>query len=424
VGLGVIHYDARYGIPSDTTFIDMRQTKVLTRDSIHIGAGTFQTLNLDAGYGDYRHDEKQPDGTIASTFKNREWDGRAEALFGALGPLTASAIGIQLSNRDYSAGGDAGDFVLPSVTRTGALFAFTEAPLGGSAHLQAAVRVERARVEGTPASDVHTSLDFTPVSGSLGVLFDLNDAVKLGLTLTSAARAPNLVELFARGPHDGPGTFETGDPKLDTERANSLEATMRVRQDRFRFEGALWGALFSKYIFGHLTGRTCEGDGTCFADDTHELRELFYEQQDAHFWGVEGRGTYDLTRQPAGTLQAVVLADYVRAQFANGGGDVPRIQPYRIGGGFNWNSDPLNAGIVLLYVGKQDHVPVGDSTTDSYISLDAQVGWRPFSAQKGFEVALIGHNLTDDKQHNAVALNRDVVELPGRDVRLVLRQSF
>ena len=33
-------------------------------------------------------------------------------------------------------------------------------------------------------------------------------------------------------------------------------------------------------------------------------------------------------------------------------------------------------------------------------------------------------NLTDDTQRNAVALNRDEVELPGRDVRVVLRQSF
>jgi iron complex outermembrane receptor protein len=77
-----------------------------------------------------------------------------------------------------------------------------------------------------------------------------------------------------------------------------------------------------------------------------------------------------------------------------------------------------------MYVGPQDHVPVGDTTTDSYVSLDAQAAWRPSGADTGLEIALVGHNLTNDVQRNAVALNRDVVELPGRDVRLVLRQTF
>ena len=38
-------------------------------------------------------------------------------------------------------------------------------------------------------------------------------------TASSAARAPGQVELFARGPHDGPQTFETGDPRLRIDRS-------------------------------------------------------------------------------------------------------------------------------------------------------------------------------------------------------------
>ena len=68
-------------------------------------------------------------------------------------------------------------------------------------------------------------------------------------------------------------------------------------------------------------------------------------------------------------------------------------------------------------------MPAGDTTTDSYIDLDASVAWRPI-ALNGVEISLVGHNLTDDVQRNAVALNRDVVEQPGRDVRLVLRKTF
>ncbi len=78
---------------------------------------------------------------------------------------------------------------------------------------------------------------------------------------------------------------------------------------------------------------------------------------------------------------------------------------------------------MFVYVGPQNHVPAGDTTTDCYVDLDANVAWRPI-ALNGVEIALVGHNLTDDVQRNAVALNRDVVELPGRDVRLVLAEDF
>src|SRR5262249_48954352 len=45
-GLAFTHYDARYGIPSDTTYIDMRQDKLTGASSLHLGDGFFQTVNF------------------------------------------------------------------------------------------------------------------------------------------------------------------------------------------------------------------------------------------------------------------------------------------------------------------------------------------------------------------------------------------
>jgi iron complex outermembrane recepter protein len=426
IGLSGIHYDARYGIPSDTTFIDMKQDKVLSKSSLGLGDGVFKKLNVDAGYADYQHSEIDPStGAVLSTFLNKEWDGRAEALLGKVGVLSASALGVQVGDRKFQALGDGGDYLFPTHTQSAAGFVFTEAPLGDTAHLQAAARVERVEVEGTPASNVLTKREFTPVSGSVGVLFDVSDSVKLGATLASAARAPGQVELFARGAHDGPATFETGDPTLDIERSTSIEGTVRVRVPAFRLEGAIWGSRFNNYIFGRLTGRTCDSAGVCVVGDAQDLKELFYQQQDATFYGAEGKLTADLVETSGGTLQLEGLADYVHAELSKGGGPVPRIQPYRIGGGLNWASDELDAGFLFLYVGKRDDVAVAETPTKGFVSLDAQVAWRPMlDSNKGLTILLVAHNLTDDVQRNAVALNKDDVILPGRDVSLVLRQTF
>jgi len=425
VGASGTHYEARYGIPSDDTFIRMKQDKGAFGSSFKLDQGALQRINIDAGYADYTHSEIDPEtNAVLSTFNNKEWDGRAEALFGATGPLSASALGVQFQDRKFSALGEGADYLLPTHTQSVAGFAFVEAPLG-PLQFQGAARVERVRIDGTPASGVETRRDYTPVSASLGFTYEASDKLRLGLTAASAARAPAQTELFARGPHDGPATFETGDPSLKIERANSLEATARYKiGSEGRIEASVWGARFDNYIYGALTGRLCDEDGVCEAGGDGELKELNYGQRDAQFWGVEAKAFFPLTSVAGGKLSGQVLGDYVRAKFTGGGGDVPRIQPGRFGGGLDWDNGTIDASFLVLAVSSQDHVGVADLATDGYTSVDAQVRWKPFKAKPGIALTLVGHNLADETIRNATALNKDAVVMPGRDVRLVLSAKF
>jgi len=118
-------------------------------------------------------------------------------------PFSAAAIGTQFQNRDFSALGEGQNYLLPTTTKTAAAFVFADTPLSEQLHLHAGARVESVDIDGTPASGIATSRNFTPVSASAGLLFDASDAVRLGLTLASSSRAPAQTELFARGPHDG-----------------------------------------------------------------------------------------------------------------------------------------------------------------------------------------------------------------------------
>jgi iron complex outermembrane receptor protein len=424
VGASVTHFDANYGIPSDTTHIIMRQTKINTDDSFAVGAGPLKAVNVQASYSWYGHTENEPDGSVDTTFLNKELDSRAEAIFGAIGPFSNSAIGVQIQNRKYSALGEDSTYLFPTQTQTEAAYIFTEVPLTDALKIQAAGRVEQVHITGTPASDSYTSRDFTPISGSIGLLWSVTDHTNFGLTLTSAGRAPAQTELFSRGGHDGPDTFETGDPDLKIERANSLEGTVRTKLGPVSFEGSLWGTHFENYIYGNLTGLTCTDDGDCGPNDFGDLKQLFYAQANANFWGLEGKASVPVLKQGEGTLSANLLADYVRATFSKGLGNVPRIQPYRVGGGLAWNGQSFDLSFLILGVGAQNEVGAFDSPTPGYIDVDAQAAWRPFADNSGFEIALIGHNLADQVERNAVALNKDVVVMPGRDVRIVLRQTF
>jgi iron complex outermembrane receptor protein len=424
IGAGVVHYDSKYGIPGEDTFIDMTQTKEMFRSSFAVDAGALQTVTVDGGYADYEHSERDPEGTPLATFKDREWDSRAEGVFGEIGPLSGAALGVQVQRKNFSALGEGEDYLLPTTTKSAAAFAFAEAPLSDRTHLQFGGRVEQVDVDGTPTSDIATSRTFTPISGSAGVVFDATSIMRIGLTLSSAARAPAQTELFARGPHDGPATFETGDPTLGIERANSLEASVRVNADSVRLDGSVWGAKFDNYIFGDVTGRTCDEDGVCVEDDSGELKELNYGQLGARFYGAEAKAMFPLAESASGKFSAELLGDVVTAKLDDGAGNVPRIPPYHVGGGLSWEGNSVDAGFLVKYAARQDRTAVAETPTAGFTSVDAHLGWRPSFGNSPVELMLVGRNLTDSTQRNAVALNKDDVLLPGRDVRFLVRASF
>ena len=197
-GLGVVRYESRYGIPGEENYIDMYQTKLLARSSFGL-AGAFRSLTVDGGWADYAHSERDDTGAALSTFKDREWDARAEAVTGPWGVLGESALGLQMQQRDFSALAEGADYLAPTRTRSGAVFGFAESPLGDTLRLQFGARVERVDIDGTPLSDIPTARSFTPVSASAGLVFDASDSWRLGLALSSAARAPAQTELFASG---------------------------------------------------------------------------------------------------------------------------------------------------------------------------------------------------------------------------------
>ncbi|MEO7775869.1 MAG: TonB-dependent receptor plug domain-containing protein [Steroidobacteraceae bacterium] len=166
LGAALVHYDARYGIPDEDNYIDMRQTKEMLRSSFAPDFGPLHRINVDAGYADYEHSELTPEGEVESTFKDREWDARAEALFGATGPIMAAALGVQLQEKNFSALGAGADYMLPARTRSAAAFAFGDTPLRSNLHLHTGLRVERVSIDGTPADDVGVSRSYTPLRPS------------------------------------------------------------------------------------------------------------------------------------------------------------------------------------------------------------------------------------------------------------------
>jgi iron complex outermembrane receptor protein len=424
VGLAVSKFKSDYGLPSSDTTIDMDTHRIQGRGVWNAGAGALKTITVEGAVSDYRHDEVEPDGTAAATFLNDERDLRVEALFGGVGPLSDLALGAQFQHRDLSAEGEAEDFLAPSVSETMAAYVFARAPLGATLDLEASVRIENATRDGTPISGIPTSAEFTPLSAALGLVWTPNQPLTIGLTATSAGRTPGPAELFARGPHEGTATYETGDPNLDIERANSLEATVQWRASGVELQASAWMSQYDGFIFSRLTGNTCDEAGVCIVGPGEELQEVFIDQNDASLWGFEAQAKAKLGETMGGAFGVMAQADYVSGEL-DGGEEIPRLTPFRIGGGAYFESARLAAQLKVLSVAARDDTAPFETPTDGYTDIGANLTWRAFEGESSaFDISVVGRNLANVEQRNAVSFVKDAVVMPGRDIRIVARMTF
>jgi iron complex outermembrane recepter protein len=425
IGGAYVRYESKYGIPAEDAFIDMEQDKGLFAAEWRDPFAGFTAFRVHAGVSSYAHDEVVEGEGVASTFLDDQYEIRSELVAGAFGPFSAAAVGVQFQNRDFSGLGEAEDFLLPSVTDSLGLYGFAEAPLGERVTLEFGARYEMTDAEGTPISGLLTRREFEPVSASAGAVFRATDDLTFGLALFYAERAPNQVELFARGPHEATGTYEIGDPALTIEKALNLEANARLRLPRVTAELTVFHTSFEGFVFGQLTGNSYDETGTFFPDLSADFAELLYLQRDATFVGGEFHAAVQLAQFGGGELSLDLMADAVDAEF-DGGGNVPRIPPVRAGGGLRFEGPVVDVFAHVLHAFDQDDIADNETPTDGYTKLDAGVTWHAAKTDDGAEVnlSLIGRNLTNEEVRNHVAFNKDEVVMPGRDVRLVLSLRY
>lgn len=244
-GVSIGWYDTNYGVPGrpgmehvhgeegeegeeeeeegeENVSIDLRQFRADFLGEIALGDGFFEQMKLRAGFSDYTHTEFEGD-EVGTVFESEALEARLELVQKDSGPWRG-AIGAQYSHRDLFAEG-AEAYVPPNVTDQFALFALQEFGTGPF-QVEVAGRVELTDVKSQPLA---IERSFETYSGALGLVWESDDALRAGVNLTRAERAPSAEELFSNGPHIATQAFEIGDPTLSTESAWGAEGFVRGR---------------------------------------------------------------------------------------------------------------------------------------------------------------------------------------------------
>lgn len=440
IGVSLSRVESLYGIPGEDVEerprIDMAQDKINAKGEWHIQSSGIEAIRFWFGASDYAHDEvvtEDGENAVGSRFTNKEQEGRLELqhmpVATALGELTG-AWGAQFGHRNIRGQSFEGESLLePAETDTAAAFVFEELQLTQRLRLQAAARIEHNRVSGTgledPLAPIPVLADrertFTPGGVSLGALYALPADVVARVTGQHVERAPDAAELFSKGVHEATGTFEIGNPNLDVESASTIEVGLKRTAGAFRFDASAFYTQYDGFIFKQLTGVGC-GDDSCGVPGEDELDQLVFTQRDAEFYGVELAAQYDVSRIWRGTWGIDGQYDFVNASF-DGGGNVPRIPPHRLGGGLFYRDANWFARVGVLHAFDQTRIATNETETDGYTLLSAELSYTtPLEPNAlgapQLTVGLKGENLADQEVRNHVSFKKDEVLEPGASVRL------
>jgi iron complex outermembrane receptor protein len=439
LGVALAHIESDYGVPAEESHIELEQDKVLARGEWRTGASTIDAMRFWFGASDYAHDEVAEDGAVGSRFTNEEQEARLEIQHSptvtSLGTLNG-AMGAQWGHRDIEAQSFEGDSLLaPAETDMIAGFWFEEIDMTTKLRLQAAARIEHTNVDGIGLADIsdptlpvffNGERSFTPVSASAGLLYELPLGVVARLTGQYVERAPDAAELFSKGVHEATGTFELGNPFLETEKARTIELGLKRARGSLRFDTSAYYTVFDGFIFKELSGRAEDGAGcgdtlaTCGSGTALDL--LRFGQRDATFYGSEVAAELDVAPIWRGLWGVDAQYDFVHAEF-DGGENVQRIPPQRAGGGLYYR-DPswyLRAGV--LHAFRQDEIGINETPTGSYSLVSAEISYTVTKEEGSavvpqLTVGLKGENLADDDVRNHASFKKDEVLLPGASVRV------
>ncbi|MBE7198442.1 MAG: TonB-dependent receptor, partial [Parafilimonas terrae] len=207
----------------------------------------------------------------------------------------------------------------------------------------------------------------------------------------------------------------------------TMEISLRRAEGPLRLEATGYYTRYTGFIYRNYTGLFCDDDFASCGTGT-ENRQIVYQQQNATFYGAEIIGQYDIVPVGDGFAGVEAQFDAVRAQFDDNT-NVPRIPPYRVGGGVYVRADGWYARVNLLHAFAHTQIALFETPTAGYDDLRAEVSYtKPLDPKiygaSSVTLGLQGRNLLDADIRNSASFKKDEVLLPGRNVRLFLTARF
>jgi iron complex outermembrane recepter protein len=138
------------------------------------------------------------------------------------------------------------------------------------------------------------------LSFSVYLLKKISPSLSIGLHSASAWKPALVNELFSNGVHHGSATYESGNEKLETEKALNTSLNLRLSKKKYALEANLYGNFIQNYIYAAPTG-----EGVLTIRGT--FPSLKYIQTNAFFKGLDLTSQVSLSKTTLLKTQMSIL---------------------------------------------------------------------------------------------------------------------
>ncbi|RUO35120.1 hypothetical protein CWE14_00150 [Aliidiomarina soli] len=446
-----------HGDDHDNVIASMTQDRVQVLGQLDNPWRGIDRINANLGYTELTHEELAGE-YVESAFSKKQTEARITARYAEIAGW-GGAFGVQLKQEDYDAYGVEA-FTPASSTDLAGVFWLTERRFGDLTY-ELGARVEYVEL----STDAIEKLDYTPVSGSAGVNYRVNEMLSLTANLAYSERAPQAGELFSNGAHFATRTYDVGgiyeiheehaedeegaddhdhgheayhlayaDNALDKERSANLDLGMHYDGVKWHFDANLFYNRINDFIYTRNTGilsADLEGD---FADDhdhgddhghdhehdTSGLAVYQYTQENAELFGYELSAHYLLDEN----WKFGAFSDYTRARLRDGG-NVPRIPAQRVGADITFAQPSWDAKLAYTYYLKQSDTAANEEETEGFGVLSAYLNFYPqLSGTRDIAFYVKAENLTNRLGYVHNSFIRDYAPLPGTNIGAGVRVRF
>ncbi len=401
----------------ESVVVDLENSRTSFRAEWLESNALFESSELNIGYGDYRHVEREGE-HVGTLYERTGVDLRFTGVHHPIGDLTG-ALGLHLKDESFLAEGEEA-FVPKNDLSNYALFAVERYHAKWGA-FEFGGRIENQSL--SPDDPDLSEKDNTTFNLSGGWVVDLQENSTLAVNLAYNERAPNVSEFYAFGPHVGTQTFEIGNPDLDIEQSNSLNASWRKSAGAVTGEVSLFFSDFKDFAFlEHLDHE--EFEELYPEDDAGGLDIFRVEAVDAQFYGLEVDIRFHLIDNVDDNLHFDLTFDQTRATNQTENSNLPRIPTRRIGGRLVYESGPWLLGLGARHTASAKHLAPDETPTQGYTVVNADITRRIESGNVAHDLFLYGRNLTDEEIRPHTSFTKDQVPRPGFGISTGLRILF
>ena len=275
--------------------------------------------------------------------------------------------------------------------------------------------------QGTTVIDQNRN--FNNWSASLGLLYAINDALKLRFNSGSAWRSPLVNELFSSGVHHGSASYEQGNPDLQPERGFNNSLTLEgAHPQKWSFALTAYLNLVNNYIY--LQPR---------AAPELTIRGAFpafdYQQADARIMGLDWTGDLELYKNLHLESKISLINGWNRELHDF----LIYMPPFRFDQGlklnFNGQKHPDHPSFVrlgVLAVMRQQQAPATDyaSPPPGYVRVDAELFHTFEWGKQHLELGISVFNLFNTSYREYLNRFRYFSAEPGRNLGFRLKVPF